>query len=167
MERGIPPLPPPIPRGLGAGGAVQECRPLRPPRPGARSPPPPPCRGRPVAPRVLSGKALPGFRRRGEAQQRGLKWREQRGALPRSPKSHRHRCAHTGQLHRTGVCGERGTSSQVSKGRVGTILVLSPSPSALLPGAHVPGSRRCVYPGGPDGAPFEARGSKSSPRGLY
>lgn len=65
---------------------------------------------------------------------------------------------------RAGVCGDTGTNRRVSKGCVGTILVFSSPLTPLLPGPHVPGS---VFPGGPDGAPLEARGSRSPPRGLY
>lgn len=87
-----------------------------------------------------------------------------RGGLPSSPKSPGHRCAHTGHPHRAGVCGDTGTNRRVNKGRVGTILVFSSPLTPLLPGPHVLGS---VFPGGPDGAPLEARGSRSPPRGLY
>lgn len=43
-------------------------------------------------------------------------------------------------------CAGMGTNSQVSEGRVETILVSSPSLTPLLPGAHVPGSGRRVFP---------------------
>lgn len=87
---------------------MQEGRPLCPPRPGARYPPPPPYRGRRVVPRVPNGQALPGTGAGGKRNSEGLSGESRGGLFPAPPKV-TGTDAHTGQLHRTGVCGEMGT----------------------------------------------------------
>lgn len=156
-------LPPPTLRGLGAGEGCARGPPPRPALPGAGSPPLPPCRGRPAAPRVRTGGLCPALGAGGKRNSEGVSGESGGGSAPRPQKS-RAQSAHTGHARRT-VCGDG--YSQVSEGRVGTILVSSPSLTPLLSGAHVPRSGRRVFPGGPDHALLEARGSRSPPRGLY
>lgn len=127
MESGIPPLPPPTPRGLGSGRGVL-CKRAAPST--HRSPGLPPAApalpGPPRCPRVRSRQLCPALGAEGKSNSEGMSG-ESSGALPLSPKSHGHRCTHTGQTRRTGVCREIGANSQVSKGCIGTILVFSPS----------------------------------------